>query len=116
GLSGYPERPANIAHRLPVQDSGDKPQALVHDRTLLPRHQHPPPNGEKCYPCVRYKLSPMSQAAHPLASYALRSRAKTGCDLRQGVIELNYRTDVGGFAAAKSARRILACASCNDAK
>jgi hypothetical protein len=42
-----------------------KPQgALVHDRTLLPGHQHLPPKSEKCYPCVRYDLSPMSQAAH----------------------------------------------------
>src|SRR6266436_7800223 len=24
----------------------------------------PPPKGERCYPCVRYDLSPMSRAAH----------------------------------------------------
>ncbi len=28
-----------------------------------PRHQHLPPKGERCYPCVRYVLSPISQAA-----------------------------------------------------
>src|SRR6266481_3030094 len=26
----------------------------------------PSPKGKKCHPCVRYKLSPMSQAAHRL--------------------------------------------------
>lgn len=26
-----------------------------------PRHQHLPPNREKCYPCVRYSPSPISQ-------------------------------------------------------
>jgi len=64
GLSGYPERPANLAHRLAIQDKGDKLQTLVHHRTLLPRHRHPPLNRGKCYPCVRYVLSPMCRAAH----------------------------------------------------
>jgi hypothetical protein len=41
-------------------------QALLHHRTRFPRHQHlPPTKGEKCYPCVRYEVSPMSRAAHP---------------------------------------------------
>src|SRR4029077_3121855 len=26
----------------------------------------PPPKGERCYPCVRYDLSPMPRAAHRL--------------------------------------------------
>src|SRR3974390_316267 len=50
GLSGYPARPAHIAHRLAIQKPGDKPQALVHDRTLLPRHRHPPPKWRKVLP------------------------------------------------------------------
>ena len=43
------------------EHAGDKAQAFLHHRTLSPRHQHLPPNGEKCYPCVRYDLSPISQ-------------------------------------------------------
>src|SRR5947209_6313731 len=35
--------------------------AFLRHRTLPPRHQHLPPNGEKCYPCVRNDLSPISQ-------------------------------------------------------
>jgi hypothetical protein len=32
---------------------------------LVPLHQHlPPAKGEKCYPCVRYGMSPISRAAH----------------------------------------------------
>jgi hypothetical protein len=63
GLSGYPERPANIAHRLAIEDQGDKLETLVHDRTLLPRHRHPPLNRGTCHLCVRYVLSPMCRAA-----------------------------------------------------
>ena len=61
GLSGYPERPAGFAHTLAIKQTGDKSKTFFHDRTLFPRHQHPLRNGEKCYPCVRYDLSPISQ-------------------------------------------------------
>src|SRR5215471_10240038 len=65
GLARDAELATDIRHRLAIQKPSDKPQTLVHDRTLLPRHQHlPPKKSEKCYPCVRYDLSPMSQAAH----------------------------------------------------
>ena len=64
GLPGYPEIPTNVRHRLTVQHAGHETQAFLHDRTRFPRHQHLPPKGEKCYPCVRYRMSPMSQAAH----------------------------------------------------
>src|SRR6476660_3218845 len=64
GLSRDAEDATEITHRLAVQQVGDEPQALVHDRTLLPGHPHLPPSGGTCYPCVRYDLSPMSRAAH----------------------------------------------------
>jgi hypothetical protein len=69
GLARYSELPARIRHRLPVQQAGDKAQAFLHHRTRFPRHQHLPPNGEKCYPCVRYGMSPMSRAAQGLSSH-----------------------------------------------
>ena len=68
GLARYPELPTDIRHRLPVEQAGDKAQAFLHHRTRLPRHQHLPPNGKKCYPCVRYGMSPMSRAAHYIPS------------------------------------------------
>src|SRR4029077_9491658 len=64
GLARNAERATDLAHRFAVQQLSDKPQALVHYRTLLPRHPHLPQKGESCYPCVRYDLSPMSRAAH----------------------------------------------------
>src|ERR1700730_3616336 len=64
GLARDAELATDIGHRLAIQKPSDKPHALVNDRTLLPRHQHLPPKSEKRYPCVRYDLSPMSQAAH----------------------------------------------------
>ena len=64
GLAGYAEFPAHIRHGLAVQQAGNKPKALFHHRTRFPRHPHLPPKSEKCYPCVRYEMSPMSRAAH----------------------------------------------------
>ena len=64
GLAGYAELPADLGHGFPVQQAGDKAKALFHHRTRFPRHPHLPPNKSgKCYPCVRYELSPMSRAA-----------------------------------------------------
>src|SRR5262249_33318293 len=63
GLARNAERATDLAHRFAVQQLSDKPQALVHYRTLLPRHPHLPQKGKGCYPCVRYDLSPMSRAA-----------------------------------------------------
>src|SRR3546814_9346942 len=37
-----PELTADLRHRLAVQKPSDEPQALVHHRTLLPRHRHLP--------------------------------------------------------------------------
>src|SRR6266511_1089953 len=65
GLTGHAEIPADVRHGLPVQQAGHKAKAFFHHRTRFPRHPHlPPAKGEKCYPCVRYGMSPMSRAAH----------------------------------------------------
>ena len=53
GLARDAERATDLAHRFAVQQLSDKPQALVHYRTLLPRHRHLPLEGGKCYLCVR---------------------------------------------------------------
>src|SRR6516164_111659 len=49
-----------------AKQPGDKPQAFLHDRTLLPRQRHLPYERGKCYPCVRYEMSAMSRAAESL--------------------------------------------------
>lgn len=46
GLARDSELPADIAHRLPVQQPADKPKTLVHHRTLLPGHRHLPQIAE----------------------------------------------------------------------
>src|SRR3546814_4091315 len=73
GLSGYPERPAHLRHALAVQKPSHKPQTFFFHRTLLPRHQHLRPNARKCYPCVRYKTSPMSRVAQRRSAGAWRA-------------------------------------------
>src|SRR5271169_3786780 len=74
GLARNAERATDLAHRFAVQQLSDKPQALVHYRTLLPRHPHLPQKGKGCYPCVRYDLSPMPRA------YASALSGETGRD------------------------------------
>src|SRR5512139_1714207 len=64
-LTRHAEIPADVRHRLAIQQAGYKAKALFHYRTRFPRHPHlPPAKGEKCYPCVRYGSSPMSRATH----------------------------------------------------
>src|SRR5437879_6008539 len=64
GLAGYAEIPTDLCHGLPIQKTGDKAQAFFHDRTRFPWHPHlPPQKSEKCNPCVRYEMSPMSRVA-----------------------------------------------------
>ena len=61
GLPRNAEFPAQIAHTLFLDQAGDEPQALLHSRTLPPRHQHLPFQSRECDPCVRNDLSPMSR-------------------------------------------------------
>src|SRR5260370_836907 len=84
GLARNAERATALAHRFAVQQPSDEPQALVHHRTLLPRHPSLPRKGERCYPCVRYDLSPMSRAAHSAnltSPAAWRGQARMGSRL-----------------------------------
>jgi hypothetical protein len=60
-LAGDAELATDIGHRFAVQKPGNEPQALVHDRTLLPRHDTSRPkegaesvthvSGTLCYLC-----------------------------------------------------------------
>src|SRR5262249_9031645 len=60
GLARNAECATDLAHRFAVQQLSDKPQALVHYRTLLPRHPHLPQKGNGvthvsgtiCYLCL----------------------------------------------------------------
>src|SRR5258705_6069193 len=85
GLARNAERATDLAHRFAVQQLSDEPQALVHHRTLLPRHPHLPRKGrkgERCYPCVRYDLSPMSRAAQHFidkANYSMSGGKACDC-------------------------------------
>lgn len=38
GFAGDAEIPAQVRHRLTVQQAGDKAKAFFHDRTRFPRH------------------------------------------------------------------------------
>src|SRR5215472_5374281 len=66
GFAGDAELPAQFRHRLARDPATHKLNSFVHNRTFLPRHSLPPlfKKGEKCNPCVRYELSPMSQVGH----------------------------------------------------
>src|ERR1700749_2268123 len=74
GFTRYPELPAHIRHRLPIQQPGDKAKAFFHHRTLFPRHPHlrlrkkpgsvTHVSGTMCHPCLR----PHSRRLAPQAS------------------------------------------------
>src|SRR5262245_22833336 len=51
---------------LTLEQASHEAQTFFHRRTLLPGHLHLLPKSGKCYPCVRYDLSPMSRVAHIL--------------------------------------------------
>src|SRR5450631_960510 len=76
GLARDAKLPADVGHRLAVKQLDDKPHALVHHRTLLPRHRHLPLECGKCYPCVRYVLLPMSRVAHDRLSAPVTNGAR----------------------------------------
>ena len=63
GLAGDAELGAQRRHLLALEQAGDKPEPLVHDVTLLPRHA-PSSEGAKCHPCVRNTVLPISQEEH----------------------------------------------------
>src|SRR5260370_19341445 len=65
GLARYAEIPAHVRHGLALQQAGNKAKTFFHNRTRFPRHPHLPlEKSEKCNPCVRYEMSPMSRPSH----------------------------------------------------
>jgi hypothetical protein len=54
-----------MTHLLAFEQAGDKPQPLVHDVTLLPRHAPSSTKRAKCHPCGRNTVLPMSQEGEP---------------------------------------------------
>ena len=64
GLARNAEFPAKLAHSLAFQKASHKTKTFFHHRTLSLHGIHTSRKGGKCYPCVRYKLSPISQVAH----------------------------------------------------
>src|SRR5205807_4384579 len=67
GLPRNPELPAQGSHTLPILEPNYETHSFVHDRTFLPRHPHFRPHaGEKCNPCLRNVLLPMSRVGHNL--------------------------------------------------
>jgi hypothetical protein len=77
---GDAELPAQLAHAFAVQKTADEAYTLIHHRTRSPRHQHLPPKREKCYPCVRYKPSPMARVGHTNSELQGRQRSKIRCN------------------------------------
>src|SRR5690606_33328003 len=76
GLSRDAELPADPAHRLAVQLPSDQAHTLLHHGSLLPRHRHlrHAIACRRCYPCLRYRVSPMSRAAQETEVIDTRSR------------------------------------------
>src|SRR5215470_14998841 len=64
GFTRYPELPAHIRHRLPIQQPGDKAKAFFHHRTLFPRHPHLRLRKKPGSVTHVSDVSPISQAAH----------------------------------------------------
>src|SRR6476619_7839990 len=75
GLARNPELGAQRRHPLAPEQAGDKPQSLVHDVTLLPRHA-PSLKGAKCHPSARNMLLPNAQEGHK----GVHSERSGGCE------------------------------------
>jgi hypothetical protein len=97
GLARHAEGAAGLRYRLALQQAGHEPQALVHHRTLRPGHPHLPPAGGRCYPCVRYDLSPISRATQSATRsqscqrYAARGWAAVVFDQNRTALETRLR-------------------------
>src|SRR3982750_1345475 len=72
GLPGDPELGAQGRHLLALEQAGDKPEPLVHDVTLLPRHA-PSCEGAKVSPmCPEYRVTYLSGRTHPERVQSIR--------------------------------------------
>src|SRR5262249_42888001 len=61
-LPGNAELAAQGSHAFPVLESDHKAHSFVHHRSFLPWHPHfRPLRGQKCNPCLRNVLLPMSR-------------------------------------------------------
>lgn len=54
--------------RFLMRSKGEACEAHTHLRTRFPRHDTLRPRDEKCYPCLRYDLSPMCRVAQSIAT------------------------------------------------
>ena len=62
---GIPRNPGRRPSWLPRPTGGRRSEGALPSPNSLSTASTPPARkGEKCYPCVRYEVSPMSRAAH----------------------------------------------------
>src|SRR5215510_5998888 len=78
GLPRDPELGAQRRHLLALKQAGDKPEPLVHDVTLLPRHA-PSCDGAEVSPmCPEYGVTYL--AGRTFANRRIRARLGRFCD------------------------------------
>ena len=65
--------PADVDHRLPIEEAGNEAKAFIHNGAFFPRHRHPQlfKVREKCHPCLRNEMSPMSQVGQKAAGFLI---------------------------------------------
>jgi hypothetical protein len=64
GLPRDPEPPAKRRHLLAIQGSGHESRPFIRLATLFHGTLLSPAKGEKCYPCARNQVLPISREAH----------------------------------------------------
>src|SRR4029078_2279049 len=69
GLARDAEFAAQRRYLLAIQNPRTEFETLVHAVALLPRHLRSPRKGQKCNPCLRYELSPLSREGHSAAQH-----------------------------------------------
>ena len=94
--------------------AGHETQTFFRYRTLLPWLQHPQPNGQKCYPCVRYVALPISQVGQlgqsiGRAAVACRRMAAKILRAALSAVLLLLATLPAGACAAKVDRAVAWC-------
>src|SRR5215510_6310791 len=111
-LAGNPELPAQQGHALPVFEPNHKAHPFVHNRTFLPWHpSSAPPRVEKCNPCLRYALLPMSQAGHLTIDFW--SSVYTTVD---DFVTLGFRGQTGEISWIKAALSLFSASIADDSR
>src|SRR5262245_55924343 len=90
-LAGDPELGAQRRHLLALKQAGDKPESLVHDVTLLPRHA--PSWGAECHPSARNMLLPLAQEGHQIPQRFPAIRLSGGSVSRMSPTRQKDRTE-----------------------